>query len=81
MTSGSIVNSTISGQSQIAAISTGSLLIDQSTITGNGTAASAAAVLPVISNAGSVTVHNSIIAGNSAQTVLSRNASNVLSGG
>lgn len=81
MAGGSILNSTVSGSSQSAIVSSGAIVIDQSTITNNATDSAAGVRLPVISNGGTVTVHNSIVAGNDADSDPFSNASLVQSGG
>lgn len=81
MVGGSILNSTVSGSSQSAIVSSGALVIDQSTITNNATGSTADARLPVVSNGGLVTVHNSIVAGNDADSYPFWNAGLVQSSG
>ncbi len=79
--SGSITRSTISGSTLLAVSSRGALSIEQSTLTENATVPSATSPTFVIQNTSGLSLRNSIVAGNGANSLTFSNAARVLSNG
>jgi hypothetical protein len=78
---GSILRSTISGNTSYAISSSGQTLVDQSTLTGNAQTAVSLTQNYVILNGGTLTLHNSIVAGNGPGSQAFANSVSTLSTG